>query len=102
MVPIHDNIIKVKSTNSVEFTNPYTQFMRQMQYESNRKLCRLKIDIRIVVTLAGIDMYTGAVKLLVNTKYIVNGLLNCIHDITDAREIFGAYIQVCVSQLNLS
>lgn len=82
-----------------------------MQYQSNKKVFGLKIDLRFVVTLTNIDMDIGALeaanelptnkkilhdagKLFVETKDIVDGLLNNIHDITDVREISGAGIQV--------
>ncbi|CAO3645150.1 unnamed protein product [Mucor hiemalis] len=60
-----------------------------MQYESDKKVFGLKVDLRFVVTLSGIDLDIGALE-----ADIVDGLLNSIHDITDIREISGAGIQV--------
>lgn len=85
--------------------------MRKMQYEGNKKVYGFKIDLRFVVTLNGADMDIGALeaanelhdkkkvlhdtgKLLVETKDIVDGLLNSIHDIKDIRQISGSGIQV--------
>ncbi|KAL0081807.1 hypothetical protein J3Q64DRAFT_1823384 [Phycomyces blakesleeanus] len=82
------------NADSGESTNPYTQFMRQMQYKSNKKVFGLKIDMRFVLTLTRIDMDIDARKLLVEAKNIFNGLFNSIHDIKDVREISGAGIQV--------
>jgi hypothetical protein len=81
--------------------------MSQMIYENNKKVFGLKIDLRFVITLSGIDMDTGTLeaanelladkkvlqdagKLLVETKDIVDGLLSNIHDITDVCKISGA------------